>query len=101
MLQLFAHAPLALNNDGKRLSLKVPAEGEPPRELELGRSLGSPTGWRMVLPKGCTLLWPHLPWNPYRPPTYREPSGLAVAMVRVPLRGPRMRAEVVVNVHDA
>jgi hypothetical protein len=94
VLQLPLKAPLTLDNAGRRLTLKKAIEGETTKELDLGRTLASPAGWRMSLPKGCTLLWPHLPWNPYRPPTYRETPDQAVALLRVPLHGPGMRGEV-------
>jgi hypothetical protein len=96
VLQLPVKAPLTLDNAGRRLTLKNAAEGETTKELDLGRTLASPAGWRMSLPKGCTLLWPHIPWNPYRPPTYRETPDKAVALLRVPLHRLNMRAEVIV-----
>ena len=98
VLQLPVDAPLTLDNAGQRLSLRKAVEGEPEKQYELGRTLASPAGWKMLLPKSSTLFWPHLPWNPYLPPTYRETLDKVVALLRVPLHKSGMRVEVVVSV---
>lgn len=100
VLQLPLSAPLTLLSADKRLRLQPAQEGQAhqvPKELELGRTLESPAGWRFSLPKGSTLVWPHIPWNPYRPPTYLETPDKAVALLRVPLHLHNMRAEVVLS----
>jgi len=115
VLQLPIDPPLTLASAGAAIRLGRAAEGQPPRCYELGRTLASPAGWRMSLPPGSTLVWPHVPWNPYRPPDYRETPDRAVALVRVPLHGqascswhsdatphgPGMRAEVAFEVAGA
>ena len=98
VLQLPFDAPLTLDNAGRKLSLKKAIEGEPEKSYELGRTLARRACWNMSLPKGSTLIWPHLPWNPYRPPTYRETLDKAVALLRVPLQKSDMRVEVVLSV---
>lgn len=98
VLQLPAALPITLRSDGKRIVLKPPKEAQPAAETRLGRTLESPTGWRMTLPTGSSLLWPHIPWNPYRPPAYLDTPDRAVALVRVPLHEHARRAEVTVSV---
>ncbi len=98
VLQLPVRAPLKLDNDGVPLVLKKAQEGQAEEEHELGRSLGSSEGWRMSLPRGSSLVWPHIPWNPYRPPSYLDFPEMAVALVRVPLHMSGMRAEVTLSV---
>lgn len=98
VLQLPIETPVTLQSEGRRLRFKTPGEDEKTKELDLGRSLACPGGWRMTLPKRCTLLWPHVPWNPYRPPLYRETPDRAVALLRVPLHQLGMRSEVLLTV---
>lgn len=97
VLQLPAGGSMVLRNGSQRLSLKKVEEGQAAKEYSLARQIESPAGWRMSLPKDSTLVWPHFPWNPYRPPTYRETPDAAVALVRVPLHLHNWRAEVVVT----
>ncbi len=98
VLQLPLQTPIVLRNGRKELTLARPREGQPAAEYPLAKTIGSPNGWQMTLPAGTSLLWPHVPWNPYRPPTYLETPEYAVGLVRVPLHKHQWRAEVAVRV---
>jgi hypothetical protein len=98
VLQLPVDPPLAMNNAGATLSLNKATEGQSAAQYSLGRAIASPAGWRMSLPPQSALIWPHFPWNPYRPPAYRETPDRAVVLLRVPLHGPGMRVQLVLDV---
>lgn len=97
VLQLPVAVPLTLRNGEKPLRLKAAVEGQQEKDYPLASTIASPAGWQMSLPQGSSLIWPHLPWNPYRPPTYRDTLDQAVALVRLPLHENDWRVEVVLT----
>ncbi len=94
VLQLPVAPPVTFERGGKPLRLKPAREDEAEKEYPLGGKVVCSAGWRMTLPKDSALIWPHIPWDPYRPPTYRQVPSAAVALLRVPLGEPDRRVEV-------
>ena len=97
VLQMPIKAPLTLANGQKRLRLPAAKQDDDPKATPLARSLALPGAWKLGLPTGASLIWPHLPWNAYRPPTYRVEPEEAVALVRVPLAKRTGKAEVTIR----
>nr|MBA3710162.1 hypothetical protein [Planctomycetota bacterium] len=85
VLQLQLKASARLTTDRRRLKLAAVQPQQAPTALPLGRTLVAAGAWRFRLPPGATLNWPHLPWNPYAPPTYRAAPEMATALLRVPI----------------
>jgi hypothetical protein len=96
VLQLPLKAPVKLLSDGKPLRLRPVKEGDETQETPLGKALELPGKWRMKLPRGSTLAWPHFPWNSYRPPTYRVAAQQAIPLLRVPLRAPTWKTDMLI-----
>ena len=97
VLQLQIQPPARLSSGTARLRLAKATASSEPRTFPLGRTLALAKRWQMRLPPGATLTWPHIPWNGYMPPSYRGRPDQAVALLRVPLRAPAWRAEVVIE----
>ena len=82
VLQLPLRAPATLTTGRKKLNLR-PADKHKSKETvavqrkqdlpgyALARNLSLPGRWSIALPKGAHLIWPHIPWDGYRPPDYR------------------------------
>ena len=96
VLQLPVQPPIALRSGARQIRLGRARHNQRPKTTPIGRSLALPGTWKLVLPAGASLAWPHVPWNGYRPPDYKALPADAVALVRVPLSKHSGRAEVVV-----
>lgn len=97
-LQLPHEIARSLWSDGRKLNLPKARDGQSPTAHPVGRVLSSVAGWMMTLPAGSKLLWPHIPWNSYRPPTYADEPEHAVALVKIPLHGQNWRVEVAIAI---
>jgi len=98
VLQLPLEAPVTLRAGRRRLALRRARGDDSARIYPVGRTLALPGRWKISLPAGASLLWPHIPWNGYRPPEYRDFPENAVALLRIPLRRANGRAEVTLHV---
>jgi hypothetical protein len=97
VFQLPIKAPLTFKSGGRAIRLKAGKENEAAHAVPLGGTIELPGKWRMRIPRGSTLHWPHLPWASYRPPTYRAAPNQAVALLRMPLSAPRWKEEVIID----